>query len=56
MTSITSGLCTAENTTVNNYCTQENIGGGKIWQIVNYSPKISSPIFTESDTPKVYLA
>ena len=39
------------------YRTQENFGRGKnwqIWQIVSYSPKFFSPIFT--DTLKMYLA
>ena len=37
--------------------TRENFGRGKDWQIlqiVSYSPKLSSLIFT--DTPKIYLA
>ena len=39
------------------YRTREIFGRGKIWwiwQIVSYSSKFSSPIFT--DTPKMYLA
>ena len=36
------------------YCTWEIFKNWRIWQIVSYSPKFSSPIFT--DTPKMYLA